>query len=379
MARSIDWSLKKIFIREDLDLSTHSGEFFLSWKRQFNNFIRESGIKDEEIPWETKMAAIEACVTSATFEKITAAQLQLPCEQRQNINSMLDVIATVAKAKDNVWVYRKAFDAYKQQTDQTFKQFYAEIVKLASICEFGKDFCEDDKIRAVDQCLLMKLVLHTSDSIAQRKLMEVPDLDLPADMRILDTYDSLQKTTNALTKNDFNAIGRIAKQPVTQTSSDYRSTLLHQSRICTRLGYMHDSLRKCSAKGQLCNFCRRAGHFEKMCFKKNRRPTANTFPSKISEAEAHLGAIVSQVGSRTETVQVSVAIDNDCSGILRFIIDTGSDWTVIGLHHLTLLHLLPSQLKKPTTEMKATCYSHRQKNDSGRLCLRQILFWPVIF
>ena len=107
MARSIDWSLKKVFIREDLDLSTHSEEFFLSWKRQFNNFIRESGIKAEEIPWETKMAAIEVCVTSTTFEKITAAQLQLPREQRQNIDAVLDVIATIAKAKDNVWVTEK--------------------------------------------------------------------------------------------------------------------------------------------------------------------------------------------------------------------------------------------------------------------------------
>ena len=70
------------------------------------------------------MAAIEACVTSATFEKITAAQLQLPREQRQNIDAVLDVIATLAK--DNVWLYRKVFNAYKQQTDQTFKQFYIE-------------------------------------------------------------------------------------------------------------------------------------------------------------------------------------------------------------------------------------------------------------
>ena len=91
------------------------------------------------------MAAIEACVTSATFEKITAAQLQLPREQQQNIDAVLDVIATLVKAKDNVWVYRKAFDAYKQQTDQTFKQFYAEIVKFASMCEFGKNFCEELK------------------------------------------------------------------------------------------------------------------------------------------------------------------------------------------------------------------------------------------
>ena len=67
---------------------------------------------------------------------------------------------------------------------------------------------------------------------------------------------------------------------------------------------------------------------KKMCFKKNRRSTANSFTLKISEAEAQSGAIVSQVGSKTETVQGRVAIDNDCSGILRFIIDTGSDWTV---------------------------------------------------
>ena len=117
---------------------------------------------------------------------------------------------------------------------------------------------------------------------------------------------------------------------------------------------MHDSLRKCAAEGQLCNFCSRVGHFKKMCFKKNQRPTANSLTSKIYEAEAQSGAIVLQVGRRTETVLVHGAINNNYSGILRFIIDTGSDWTVIELHHLTLLHLLPGQLKKPTIEMKAT-------------------------
>ena len=68
--------------------------------------------------------------------------------------------------------------------------------------------------------------------------------------------------------NEFNAIGRIAKQPLTQTLSRYRSTLLNRDRICTRCGYTHDSLRKCSAKGQLCNFCRRVGHFEKNVLQK---------------------------------------------------------------------------------------------------------------
>ena len=84
-----------------------------------------------------------------------------------------------------------------------------------------------------------------------------------------------------------------------------------------------------------------------------------------------------QVGSRTETIQVRVAIDNDCSGILRFIIHTWSDWTVIGLHYLTLLHLLPSQLKNPTTEMKATVTATGEKmTPEGYVYAR--FFWPVI-
>ena len=71
----------------------------MSWKRQFKNFIREFGIKAEEIPQETKMAAIEACATSATFEKITAAQLQLPREQRQNIDAVLESLPPLPRRK----------------------------------------------------------------------------------------------------------------------------------------------------------------------------------------------------------------------------------------------------------------------------------------
>ena len=198
MSRTIDWSLKKVFIKEELDLNIHSGDAFLSWRRQFTNFLREAAIDNEQVPWETKMAAIEACVTPASYEKVTAAQLKLPSESRQSIPEVLDAIATLAKARDNVWIRRKAFDSYRQHNDQTFKEFYAEVVKLASYCEYGKQFCEEDKIRVIDQFLLMKLVLHTSDTAAQRRLMEEPDLNLSTAIRILENFDSLKNTTNAL-------------------------------------------------------------------------------------------------------------------------------------------------------------------------------------
>ena len=50
MALSINWSLLKVFVKEDLDLTVHSGEAFLPWRRQFNNSVREAGIKAAAIP-----------------------------------------------------------------------------------------------------------------------------------------------------------------------------------------------------------------------------------------------------------------------------------------------------------------------------------------
>ena len=121
--------------------------------------------------------------------------------------------------------------------------------------------------------------------------MEVPGLDLPAAVRILDTYDSLQKTTNALIENDFNVIGQIAKQPVTQTSSGYRSILSNQGRICTRCGYMHDSFRICPAKEQLCNFAFVLIILRKCASKRiGGRQAANTLTSKISEPRRSIGS-----------------------------------------------------------------------------------------
>ena len=88
----------------------------------------------------------------------------------------MEATATLAQAADNVWLHRHAFDAYRQLPDQTFKQFYAEIVELASLWQFDEDFCNADKIRVVDQLLLMKIVFRLTDISAQRKLIEETDL-----------------------------------------------------------------------------------------------------------------------------------------------------------------------------------------------------------
>ena len=49
LAPSIDWSLRKVFVKENLDLTVRSCEAFLSWRQQFNNFVG-ADIKVATIP-----------------------------------------------------------------------------------------------------------------------------------------------------------------------------------------------------------------------------------------------------------------------------------------------------------------------------------------
>ena len=106
----INCSLKKILVIEDLDLSFQAGEAFLTWKRQFTNFMRESGASREGVPWEAKWAALESCVTAQTFKKIEALRTQLAADDREKVDSILAAVTEVAGATENLWINRLKFN-----------------------------------------------------------------------------------------------------------------------------------------------------------------------------------------------------------------------------------------------------------------------------
>ena len=204
--------------------------------------------------------------------------------------------------------------------DETFKQFFAEIAKLAFFCQFDKDFCHADKIRVVDQLLLMKIVFGSTDILAQRKLIEETDLTLASAIRIMETYESLRKTADIFTETTGPCVQYIkrTKSQILDSktqSAPSPSTYLKLTRltvpICRRCGYNHSPDHRCPAEGKHCNFCHGIGHFERVCFKKLRqsKPTTNLITSDTVEPALESGAVVSHIGSKTETVLVRVSIN----------------------------------------------------------------------
>ena len=371
MPQKIDWSLKKIIVRDDLDLSTQAGEEFLTWKRQFNNFLRESGASKEGIPWEARWAALESCVNAQTFKKIEALRMQLPVDDRTDMGRILTAVTEVAGATENVWIHRHKFNEFQQSSNQPFKLFYSELVTLASLCKFDEGLCDPDKQNVIDLFLLNKIVFSINDRSAKKKLFEERDLNLTKAIKIIEAYEDIQRTEETFAspfsvKSVINdevspMISHVARDNVKVERKEKTSKKQPQqfrkpdSRLlCSRCGYHHNLQRVCPAQGKKCNYCGSMGHFERMCFKK-------TTNSRQPNHAMHSSAIISHVGTQIEKVIVDVNTEAGGNHKVQFVIDTGSDWTVVNSRDLMRLGLTKQDLSNPTNQMKNTATATGQK------------------
>ena len=359
----INWILKNVIVREDLDLTSHTGDRFLAWKRQFLNFYRESGAEQTAIDWEAKYAALEACVCPGTFQRIEALRLQLPVQERQNMISILKAVTEIAGVATNIWLQRHKFSELKQTADQSFQQFYTELVTIISLCKFDEGICNDDKQRVLDLMLLNKIVFGLADCEVRKKLFEIKELDLTQAIKIIETHEELHKTDKAFnlarhensimtSQNSSREINRIGKN---NAQFDLKAKKLFKEKTfaqtCSKCGYKHENLSKCPAQGKICNYCGTIGHFKRMCRKK-KNELLNDRNARFDYKKS--GAIITNVKTNTETVNVQVHTAIGGDHVVKFMIDTGSDWTVLSLNDLTMIRLTIQNLVQPTPEMNNT-------------------------
>ena len=163
-------------------------------------------------------------------------------------------------------------------TDQAFKQFYAKIVKLASLCQFDQNFRNTGNIRVVAQLLLVKVVFESTDISAQRKLMEETDLTLACAI-YGDLLSITKKLLIFLQRPRFHLYSMLSARSHKLRTPKLRVLLVHppvanllsltvpMSKQCN---YNHFPDHRCPAEGKHFNFCHGIGHFERVCFQKQR-------------------------------------------------------------------------------------------------------------
>ena len=245
---------------------------------------------------------------------------------------------------------RARFMERKQGENESFEEFLRDLYSLISTCQY------DDS----DDMLLDRIVQGLYDSQVRQKLELQEDLTLAKAIQIARQHELVKcqaKVTNVDRVSSASKPWRHRDQNPSQKSSQDSHTQARQkqrdrtydrnferrSTVCSRCGMTHKS-HKCPASGKTCNFCKKTGHFIKVCRKR--------LKSKVDEVERE-----PELGNATEEdfaasnywIGEARMCDDNCppwevilpiNGTkVQFKIDTGADITILDKNtYQSLLH-----------------------------------------
>ena len=180
----------------------------------------------------------------------------------------------------NVALDRVAFDERKQETRETFDEFYVAVKNLAE----ESNLCDN----CVEQRLTTKIMsgiktLKWDDCLILRLFLVWNRLLIYAEAKNL-----LQKTPMHLIRklllNEYQ-ITSMPSEKIWQyalNEEDSSKGNSNSSSGCMRCGFTHDK-NSCPASNSTCNYCQKKGHWKKMCLKLKRDNESKLTENKIDK------------------------------------------------------------------------------------------------
>ena len=226
-----------------------------------------------------------------------------------------------------------------KQDDLTFDEYLTKAKLLLAECHYHHD--------AVDRILRDTLVFGVkSDKVRRDAIDEGDTLTLQKFIQIAKTHESTETqmaamksdtttTTHAVrSKQKKQARAKQVSNSKPHTSDDQRSSL----QACNRCGGQHNDKEPCQAKSAVCSYCKKKGHYAKVCFKKKKR-FQDVTSSIDSYTLSDIGSITTQeikeisaISTPTDSTNINkifanVKLNDQCH--LRMKVDTGSDTCLI--------------------------------------------------
>ena len=226
-----------------------------------------------------------------------------------------------------------------KQDDLTFDEYLTIAKLLLAECHYHHD--------AVDRILRDTLVFGVkSDKVRRDAIDEGDTLTLQKFIQIAKTHESTETqmaamksdtttTTHAVrSKQKKQARAKQVSNSKPHTSDDQKSSL----QACNRCGGQHNDKEPCQAKSAVCSYCKKKGHYAKVCFKKKKR-FQDVTSSIDSYTLSDIGSITTQeikeisaISTPTDSTNINkifanVKLNDQCH--LRMKVDTGSDTCLI--------------------------------------------------
>ncbi|XP_055844353.1 uncharacterized protein K02A2.6-like [Episyrphus balteatus] len=324
------------------DDPTNAGDRWKKWIARFENFLTASDINNVE----RQKALLLHYAGEDVFEifhnlpKLTTTTKERVDEKGARTRVEMDCfeiakqkLSNYFSPKTNIEFEIFSFRQAKQIPNETVGQFYARLLKLSSNCEFSD---RDKEIKSQIICTttshrLRDFAFQTKPTL-QKLLEEAKTIEM-SEEHAIKIEAQQQHTTEqcnhvARAKQHYNT-----KRTNTNTNPNKKSaqTQKHSNNNpnCKNCGnnWHSGGLQQCPARNILCNFCKKKGHFAKVCMKpksSNNFKINNLQQTENDETQDSVFTINDATNNNLPTITVSIN-----KTPTNFTIDTGSTATII--------------------------------------------------
>ena len=289
----------------------------------------------------TKRRAIllSACGTEtySLIKKLVAPALQ----KEKTYKQITDIVKDYHEPKPSAIVERYRFHTRVRKSDESVAEFVAALRGIARNCEFTD---LEDQLRD-------RLVVGINIEAVQRRLLAEPKLTFKSAYEISQAMEVAAKNTldirGASGSDRMFDDKTIHKMRQNVCASDAAEHLPeHLKNKCLRCGAKHNFSQPCPHRNTICNFCKKRGHNEKVCFakrksssklannQKNHKMQADEdvlAPEPLSDASlffdhSEYDLFYNEGGDNNKMVSVTVGIN---SQPVTLEVDTGASLTLI--------------------------------------------------
>lgn len=180
-------------------------------------------------------------------------------EEEETVDSIIEVLGKHCIPTKNTIMEIYKFFARKQEPQEPFERFYADLRTLVTPCEFGD---QEEKL------LKVQIVLGINSKSVQERLLR-EDITLEKVISFCKSVELAEKNMQVI-EQEKRQVNEMKKQTLQKQTSNVGnnfkkfSSNYRNRKICQRCGKSHPN-KECWAKGKTCNKCQKANHFANMC------------------------------------------------------------------------------------------------------------------
>ena len=248
--------------------TTNVGVKWQKWVRRFENFLVAYTINTD-----ARKKALLLHFAGPTVHDIY--ETLSPASIGDNYADTLKVLNDYFLPKKNVEFEIYKFRQTKQEVNESLDTYYTKLKQLAKYCEFD-NIEKEIKSQIIQACLSNKVrrkALRDSGITLQQILDFARAMDdIDSHMTEMEEPNMNTDRLDAVRKRSNYKPQLSEKKMFDQPKKVFSQTKPYKSRkSCYRCGGEYPHSQQCPAFKQGCHFCKKTGHFEKVCLRKRGR------------------------------------------------------------------------------------------------------------